>query len=151
MALLPESSADGIETRKGENIVADAEILTTSRPGVFAGGDAVTGPNTVVDAMGAGKTAAGLIERYLEGKPLERTYVLTRPSRVVAPVELSPEEVANAKRPVEPSLPPAKRKKNFAEVELGLTDAQACAEARRCLRCDLDTKDAQGALKGGRT
>jgi NADH-quinone oxidoreductase subunit F len=142
---------DGVETRKGENIVADAEILTTSRPGVFAGGDAVTGPNTVVDAMGAGKTAAGLIERYLEGKPLERTYVLTRPSRVVAPVELSPEEVANAKRPVEPSLPPAKRKKNFAEVELGLTDAQACAEARRCLRCDLDTKDAQAALKGGRT
>jgi len=137
---------DGVETRKGENIVADAEILTTSRPGVFAGGDAVTGPNTVVEAMGAGKIAAAMIECYLEGRPIERTYVLNRPTRVVEPVELSAAEVENAKRPVEPHLPAAKRRKNFAEVELGLTEVMACAEARRCLRCDLDTKDAQNAL-----
>jgi NADH-quinone oxidoreductase subunit F len=139
---------DGVETRKGEHIVADAEILTTSRPGVFAGGDAATGSNTVVDAMGAGKAAAALIERYLEGKPVERTYLLTRPSRIVPPVEIAPEEASAAKRPVEPSLAPSKRKKNFREVELGLTEVQACAEARRCLRCDLDTKDAQAALRG---
>ena len=66
--------------------------------------------------------------------------------RFIEPVELSPEEVAGAKRPVEAHLAPAKRRKNFAEVELGLTEIQACAEARRCLRCDLDTKDAQNEL-----
>jgi NADH-quinone oxidoreductase subunit F len=140
------SAKDGIETRRGENIVADAETFMTSRKGVFAGGDAVTGPNTVVDSMGAGKRAAEAIEKYLEGKPLERTYELTRPSRWIAPVELREDEIGEAKRPAMPHLPAGQRKKNFKEVELGLGEAAACAEARRCLRCELETRDGQDAL-----
>jgi NADH-quinone oxidoreductase subunit F len=141
------SAKDRIITHKNENIVVDGETLTTSRDGVFAGGDAVTGPNTVVGSMGAGKVAAEMIEKYLEGKPLKREYTLTRPSQYVEPVELSEEEVENVKRPVMPHLPAPRRRKNSREVETGLTWDMACREARRCLRCDLETQDGKDALK----
>ena len=137
---------DGIDTRKGESIVVDGETFRTKRDGVFAGGDAVTGPNTVVESMGAGRLAAAMIAKYLKGEPLERTYVLTRPSRYIESVVLSEEEMENARRPEPPCLEPSRRKKNFKEVELGLSEASARAEARRCLRCDLETQDGQCAL-----
>ncbi len=141
------SAGDGIDTRKGESVLVDGETHQTRHEGVFAGGDAVTGPNTVVESMGAGRVAAAMIERYLTGEPLERTYGLIRPRRYVEPVELSEEEVEKARRPESPSLKPSLRKKNFKEVELGLSEASARAEARRCLRCDLETQDGQCALK----
>ncbi len=107
----------------------------------------MTGPNTVVESMGAGRTAAVLIEKYLNGEPVEREYSLVRPKRYVEPVELSEEEVEKARRPESPTRRPSLRKKNFKEVELGLSEAAARAEARRCLRCDLETQDGQCALK----
>jgi NADH-quinone oxidoreductase subunit F len=139
------SPYDNISLAK-ENIVVDGETFKTTRDGVFAGGDAVTGPNTVVDAMAAGKIAAATIEKYLEGQPIARTYALTRPSLYIKPVELSEEEVAKAKRPKMPRLTSAQRRKNFKEVELGLTESAACREARRCLRCELETEDGKNAL-----
>ena len=69
--------------------IVDGETLKTTRAGIFAGGDAVTGPNTVVDAMAAGKAAAETIEKYLSGQPLARVSRLTRPSVYVKPVEIS--------------------------------------------------------------
>jgi NADH-quinone oxidoreductase subunit F len=139
------SPYDGISMAK-ENIVVDADTFKTTRDGVFAGGDAVTGPNTVVDAMAAGKIAAETIEKFLEGRPMVRTYALTRPSMYIKPVELSEEEVARAKRPKMPQLTSAQRKKNFKEVDLGLRESAACREARRCLRCELETEDGKNAL-----
>jgi len=129
-----------------ENIVVDGETFKTTREGVFAGGDAVTGPNTVVNAMAAGKVAAETIEKYLCGQPLERPHALTRPSIFVKPVEISEAEAGKAKRPKMPHLTMAQRKKNFKEVELGLTEKMARAEARRCLRCELETEDGKNAL-----
>jgi len=140
------SPYDNISMAK-ENIVVDGETFKTTRDGVFAGGDAVTGPNTVVDAMAAGKIAAETIEKFLEGRPMARTYALTRPSMYIKPVELSEEEVARAKRPKMPHLTSAQRKKNFKEVDLGLTESAACREARRCLRCELETEDGKNALE----
>ncbi len=58
----------GLETKKWGEIIADPKTGTTSRPGVFAGGDAVTGPDLVVTAMRAGRTAAESIDRYLRSK-----------------------------------------------------------------------------------
>jgi len=139
------SSRDGIRLAK-ENIAVDGDTFKTSRDGVFAGGDAVTGPNTVVEAMAAGKIAAGSIEQFLEGRPVERAYHLTRPSVYLAAVELSEDEIADAKRAPATHLPAARRKKNFKEVDLGLSERLACKEARRCLRCDLETTDAKRAL-----
>jgi NADH-quinone oxidoreductase subunit F len=140
------SPYDNISMAK-ENIVVDGETFKTTRDGVFAGGDAVTGSNTVVDAMAAGKIAAETIEKFLEGQPIVRTYALTRPSLYIKPVELSEEEVARAKRPKMPHLTSVQRRKNFKEVELGLTESAACQEARRCLRCELETEDGKSALE----
>lgn len=127
-------------------IVADKETLQTSRKGIFAGGDVVTGPSTVVEAMAAGKRAAESIEKYLEGLPLAKEYTLTRPSLYVEPVELSEEEIEEARRPKMPILPSEERKNNFKEVELGFDEALAVKEARRCLRCELETKEGKNTI-----
>ena len=64
---LVTKSTPGLELNKRGNIVADEDTLMTSKPGVFAGGDIVTGAATVILAMGAGKKAAGAIDQYLKG------------------------------------------------------------------------------------
>ena len=63
-------STSGLDLTKWGNIVADEHTLATSKKGVFAGGDIVTGAATVILAMGAGKTGARSIDRYLQGQPL---------------------------------------------------------------------------------
>lgn len=65
---LVQSTTPGMETNKRGNIVADEETGATTKPGVFAGGDIVTGAATVILAMGAGKKAAVAIDRYLQEK-----------------------------------------------------------------------------------
>jgi len=62
------STTPGMETNKRGNIVADEETCATTKPGVFAGGDIVTGAATVILAMGAGKKAAAAIDAYLKKK-----------------------------------------------------------------------------------
>jgi NADH-quinone oxidoreductase subunit F len=137
---------DGISLAK-ENIDVNHETFQTSRAGIFAGGDAVTGPNTMVEAMGAGKAAAEAIEKYLESQPLARRHALTRPSVYVQPLILSEKEMAEAKRPRMSHLAVADRAKNFREVDLGLSETEARLEACRCLRCELGTEDGKKAVE----
>ncbi|MBI5188869.1 MAG: NADH-quinone oxidoreductase subunit NuoF [Nitrospirae bacterium] len=137
----------GLEISKENTIVVDPETLATSREGVFTGGDAVTGPNTVIHAINAGKMASESIDKYLKGKSLERRYEVTRPSTYIEPVELTDEEIMELDRPEMPRLSPEDRRKNFKEVELGFTEEMAVKEARRCLRCELGTQDGQKAIQ----
>ena len=65
---LVQSTTKGLDTTKRGNIIADEETCQTSKKGVFAGGDIVTGAATVILAMGAGKKAAAAIDRYLKEK-----------------------------------------------------------------------------------
>ena len=146
----PDTSyiGEGDEIRRhGENIVIDDETAMTTRAGVFAGGDAVTGPNMVVEAIAAGKRAAEMIEKHVTSRPLKHDYKLRRPSEYVKPWMLSEEEIQAAKRPKIPHLPAKERRKNFREVEIGLTEEMAVREARRCLRCDLETADGKAAIQ----
>jgi NADPH-dependent glutamate synthase beta subunit-like oxidoreductase len=122
------------------------DTLATTRPGVFAGGDVVTGADTVINAMAAGKLAAEMIDKHIRGQPLVREYGFLRPSTYVLPVPLTEEELQNAERPVMPSLPVEQRQGTFAEVDQTLTEEMAVREARRCLRCDLQTEEAQRQL-----
>ena len=140
------SGTDQIKVSKWETIDVDPETFYTSRKGIFAGGDVVTGPGTVVVAMAAGKTAAETIDQYLRGKCPERTYKLNRPSVYIPPVVLTEEEIENARRPGMPKRTVAERAKSHEEVDLGLTEAQAVREARRCLRCELETEDGKAAM-----
>ncbi|UCB53142.1 MAG: FAD-dependent oxidoreductase [Candidatus Zixiibacteriota bacterium] len=137
----------GLEFSRRGTLVVDSETLVSDRKEIFAGGDLVTGSNTVVDAVAAGKIAAESIDQFLSGEPVKREYRLTRPSRYVQPVELGEEELPKAEPPSMPHLPVAERKHNFKEVELGLTEEMAVREARRCLRCDLETQDGKDFLE----
>ncbi|MCK5193943.1 MAG: FAD-dependent oxidoreductase, partial [Desulfobulbaceae bacterium] len=141
---------ESLEFSKWNTLVNDPETCRTNRSGIFAGGDLVTGPNTVVDAVASGKTAASSIDQYLSGKEIKREYTITRPSKYIEPVEFSEEEMdalSTARRPEMPVLSPEKRKYNLREVNLGLTEKQAIREARRCLRCDLETKDGKDFIE----
>jgi NADPH-dependent glutamate synthase beta subunit-like oxidoreductase len=127
-------------------IIVDPASMATTRPGVFAGGDVVSGPSSVVEAMAAGKTAAQAIKNYLEGRSLARVHQVTRPAQYVEPVKLTEEESQNVKRTPMPHLPPAKRRSGHEEIDLGFTRELALKEARRCLRCELETRDAKKAM-----
>ena len=129
----------GLELDKGGRVKVDAKTLCTNRKGVFAGGDLVTGPNTVVEAIAAGKKAAEVIDRYLQGKELVEPPKVKLPEVFIEPAVVSDEELEDVVKRAEPAaLPAESRKKNFAEVEMTLSVEQAAREARRCLRCDLE-------------
>ena len=121
-------------------LVVDPETLSTNIPGIFAGGDAIRGPSSVIEAMADGKKVAEAIDKYIKGKKIEFKYEVTRPSIFVEPVELKIEEVLESSKQETKKLAPEKRKKNFKEVDLGLDKKAAMNEAKRCLRCDLEVK-----------
>jgi len=126
-----------VMVKKG-TIQVNNESLSTEKPGVFAGGDVVTGPNTVIDSIAAGKTAAIMIDRYLSGRQMKIIPRVKLPGVYIEPLETAEEEDGNMTRPHSPMLPADKRRKGFAEVELCLALQDAVGEAKRCLRCDLE-------------
>jgi NADH-quinone oxidoreductase subunit F len=149
-------STQGLTESDRGTLRVDPETLCTNLEGVFAGGDLAVGPNTVVDAVAHGKLAARSIEMYLNGETPHREYTVTKPSTYVEPVELTEEELFETRRTVTPRLSIERRKSGFEEVELGYSAEEATREARRCLRCDLETAEAQkfletaqSATKGG--
>ncbi|MGB7620823.1 MAG: FAD-dependent oxidoreductase [Terriglobia bacterium] len=128
----------GIEINERGTVWTDPDTLATGRAGVFAGGDVVTGPNTVVDAIAAGKKAAVMIGRYLRGEEMKPPESVRVPQVYVAPCGISEEELAVIRRAEPPALPLERRKQSFSEVELPLLEEDARREAKRCLRCDLE-------------
>ncbi len=141
----PELSAlagdNGLKVSSWGTLVVDPDTLQTSMEGVFAGGDVVSGPNTVTGAMAHGKIAAKMINKYICGEKLEIEYKVTRPAARIEALQLTDEEIKNLKRPEMPSIPVEQRIKSFKEVELGFNENDAILEAKRCLRCDLEVKE----------
>ena len=127
----------GLTLDRSGRVGVNRRTLATDREGVFAGGDVVTGPNTVADAIAAGKKAAGVIDRYLRGGPLVQAPEISLPEVFIEPADVSAEQRELAARAEPATIPVRSRKKNFAEVEMALSAEQAHAEACRCLRCDL--------------
>jgi len=131
--------ADEIERHANETFRVDPETLATSVPSVFAGGDDVTGPSMIIEAIAQGKRAAFYIERYLEGKPLsgftfdarlpavEQKAVLDRAPG--GPSRRAPSEVRERLA--------AERLRSMDEIELPLTEEEARYSANRCLDCGV--------------
>jgi NADH-quinone oxidoreductase subunit F len=127
--------ADGIILSPGKTILSDPATLATSREGVFAGGDVVSGGSTVIEAIAHGQRAAVAVDRYLGGPGL------LPPDVSVSMYRASDEELEHVLARVEEALIPAdERIADFREVVRGLHRAGACAEAGRCLRCDLEQR-----------
>jgi heterodisulfide reductase subunit A-like polyferredoxin/coenzyme F420-reducing hydrogenase delta subunit len=130
-------------------IQADPQTLQTSIPWVFAGGDALYGAKTVIEAIASGKQAAESIDRYLEQldkkDPInadedvnEPALIGPSPHKVQIPISERPltaaERVSKPRIPM-PVLPREESLGSFSEVELGYSEQQAIAEAQRCLAC----------------
>jgi NADH-quinone oxidoreductase subunit F len=127
-----------LETESWGGIRATQATMMTSMQGVFAGGDVVTGPNTVIDAIAAGKRAAKVIDRYLRDEPLTEPPRVELPQYYVEPLEVSEGEAGQQKRAESVAQPPESRIKSCEEVEQTLAGKDATREASRCLRCDLE-------------
>jgi NADPH-dependent glutamate synthase beta subunit-like oxidoreductase len=120
-------------TREGTFNI-DRVSYMTNRPGVFAAGDAITQPVSVIDAIGSARQAAAGIDAYLRGVTAEEIAVSAR-EMPIAQRELLPEELQPVPRHVPATIPMSRRMHSYAEVELGYDAQEAIAEARRCLMC----------------
>lgn len=123
----------------GETLAVDANSLSTIVPGVFAGGDCVTGPGMVIDAIAAGRRAALAIQKYFMGDHslVEIFDHRTGPTEPTGQLEIDESEVLQPRLEV-PTLDAPLRKQCFDEVEFNYSEADARREAKRCLRCDLE-------------
>ncbi|MGD0238026.1 MAG: FAD-dependent oxidoreductase, partial [Syntrophorhabdales bacterium] len=118
----------------GKTVKVNPSSQATSIPGVFAGGDAVTGPATVIEAIAAGRKAAIAMDKYLYGRSADE--------EEASPAIIGIEDVERARfkkgsRQEMPSMPVQEGIKSFTEAELGFTELQALFEADRCLQCGL--------------
>ncbi len=123
-----------VEVKLDNNRVNIDNDNATNVSGIFAGGDCVTGPATVVEAVKHGKEAACSIDEYLGGNGV----VVTKENR---PRELSASILEEEKQRVKmPTILLSERKRGFKEVEKGYSEDMAVEEASRCLRCDIEDK-----------
>jgi NADPH-dependent glutamate synthase beta subunit-like oxidoreductase len=111
---------------------ADPITFATSVPGVFTGGDVLTGAATVIQAIAAGKEVAISIDRFLRGVDMAEGRI-----RETDTCDAPPTKPAKAKRMQLQHVPATERKTNFDEVTKGFTEEQALEEAKRCLRCGV--------------
>jgi len=132
----------GVKTNRSR-IVANPETQLTDRPGVFAGGDAVTGAASAVEAIGTGRRAAASIDQYLKGQEVKAAETPFNSSEGALD-EIPEEEFARVTRGPKakmPMLEPDERRHTFEEIEKGYTEEQAQKEAERCLQCGCKAVD----------
>jgi len=130
-------SLEGLEWTRRQTINVHMATMETDMQGVFAAGDAVTGPATVIEAIGGGKRAAQSIDRYLTGIPQPTLPpVPTRRGRIDH-LEVSAADKMTLQRPKMALLNVDRRRTTFQQVELGYPENRVREEARRCLRCDI--------------
>ncbi|MBT8364653.1 MAG: FAD-dependent oxidoreductase [Deltaproteobacteria bacterium] len=129
----PLGGDHGLEVSRWNLLTVNTETLQTNRPGIFAGGDVITEPATVIDAVAAGKRAAKYIADYIQGKELPADKrQKDPPGKNWAPVP--PDEPAR-NRMTSPTLPLDKRLAGFEEVNLLADEQSVQKEAARCLDC----------------
>jgi heterodisulfide reductase subunit A-like polyferredoxin/uncharacterized protein with ACT and thioredoxin-like domain len=129
------TDSDGIRLTPRGLIETDPDTLATSRAGVFAGGDVVTGPWIAIGAVAAGREAAISIDRYLQGRDLKADR--EAPLRPIQDGNWNPipRNLPSEEREHMPELPRTEWTRGFKELNLGFTEAQAQHEACRCLNC----------------
>lgn len=133
-----ESSGFDNEITDGKILKVDKDTFMTNKPGVFGGGDVVTGPNSVIEGIAAGKNAAIMIDRYLSGEKLDQPAIVALPDVYMESIDTKEQEIFDLQRVHSPKSPVNKRIKGFDEVELSISGEDAVKEAGRCLRCDLE-------------
>ncbi len=128
---LPEGVTERVAA--GGLIQVDPDSAMTALHGVFAAGDVVTGPATVIDAIAAGHRAAEAMRHFLEdGRPIIAAERQRTPAETEYEVPAPPPVPARRRRPVHAAIVSGRE---FEEVEFAFTPEAAVAEAGRCMRC----------------
>ena len=123
LSFLPPDSV--LERTRWETLVVDKNNLTSNIPGIFAGGDFVTGPDMIIEAIAAGRRGALAIDKYLQGDPSRVEMYDLKPLRQPQRALWKKKYLEEKFRPEIPRLPFEERKRSFAETELGLKEEQA--------------------------
>jgi formate dehydrogenase major subunit len=132
-----ESKISGLAV-SNNTLVVDPDTFETNTKGIFAAGDAVSGPRTVIEAIAAGRKAADSIHAYLDGEPI---IPCKKEINVIKGDNLHDVSLKNFDgvqiEPGEqiPERPPDRRVRDFCEYTLGFSEDMALREARRCLGC----------------
>lgn len=130
---LAEKEGQGLRTTSRGFLKVD-EAGRTSMAGVYAAGDGVTGPSSVVQAMASGRMAAASVHRDLSGEEPALT-AGSRPADRDYPQ--IPQDIPSLARPAMPERQASIRTNSFMEVALGLNASQVASEAGRCLQCGI--------------
>jgi NADPH-dependent glutamate synthase beta subunit-like oxidoreductase len=130
----------GLGISKRETFEVDPDTLETTSKGVFAGGDAITGPQSVIKAVQTGLQAAASIDKYLSGRThddFDQLMMFRNIIQGLGAVEKSEycAGVSGLERAKMSAMPPKERIGNLKEIELGFSEQTAVAEAERCMRC----------------
>lgn len=138
LSFLPEDTK--LERARWGALQVNPNTMATNLSGIFAGGDFVTGPTTVIQAIAAGRTASLAIDKYFRGDTT-RVEIRDEKCEVEHEVEMAGdrEDVEEQKQVEVDLLPPDKRIMGFMEIEMGYTEEKAKEEAKRCLRCDRES------------
>jgi NADH-quinone oxidoreductase subunit F len=131
LGFLPEESGIGI-TQATVNVDKGQR---TANAKIWAGGDVVTGPAMVIDAIQAGQQAARSIDGAIRLARGEKPWVVPEEEKIAIPYEVDQETKEQPQTPM-PEVSPDLRRRDFREAELGYTKEMAFTEARRCMRCD---------------
>ena len=131
-SILPEGA--GIEVSGWAGIVADPRTLATGRAGIFAGGDVVSGPKTIIDAVASGRRAAASIHEYLAGVADGERAIFATVRYPTAPEGLLTLDLSRRPRAHAPL--PMVQPGSFEATQVGFDEPTARAEAGRCFRCD---------------
>lgn len=125
----------GVQTGKGGRVQVREDSMLTSRPGVFAGGDVVLGPASLIEAVAQGRKAAAAMDAFLGGDGNIEEKLL--PEDWDTDPYIGREDGFNQKKRFHPIFIASDQRNNWNEVELGFDAASAQAEALRCLKCNL--------------
>jgi NADH-quinone oxidoreductase subunit F len=128
-------TACGMDILRDSTMVVNRALATT-RPGVFAAGDVVLGPATVIEAVAQGNEVARSVDNYLQSGTLDKEVIFPGYEAVEQLFDL--EAYADAERPEMIETPVAARQGSFAEVEKTMPRTVIQEECKRCLRCDLE-------------
>jgi NADH-quinone oxidoreductase subunit F len=130
---------NAVETGRGATLIVN-DGLAATRAGVFAAGDAVLGPATVIQAVAQGNQVADTVDNYLRTGRSE--LLVIRPGYEIIEQQFDMEQYAEAVRPKKREIPVEERRGNFDEVELLFDENIIQEECKRCLRCDLEWLEA---------
>jgi NADH-quinone oxidoreductase subunit F len=131
-------TACGMDIERDSTMVVDRALATT-REGIFAAGDMVLGPATVIEAVAQGNEVARSVDHYLRTGSQEKQVIL--PGYEAVEQRFNLDDYAHAKRPEEVTIPIDQRRGSFDEVELTMPEMAVREECKRCLRCDLEWLD----------